>query len=1289
MGFVDSARKSYQAVHDFLFGRQEDAESADSVLEAERDAIGHARRAKALEDSPPSDFIGLSFSGGGIRSATFNLGVLQGLARYGLLPHVDYLSTVSGGGYIGSWLVAWMKRLAESEEIAQAKTKEENAEKAYEARQRRALSRVSAPRQAGAPRPERSVQDVPMSAYVLERVQELLRPDQARPDSPDLEPIRNLRRYSNYLTPRVSVLSADTWSMVAIWFRNTLLNLLIVVCLITVGVVVPRFVGLGLNAWRNAAPTMWSWSIEGLLSLATLTVSAFFISMNLRGVSRRARQEERKAAGERIVVDHQFTLDQSQVQWRILFPGTLGAAAIAAWIYREPAYFVQHWSTTITVALIFGFAVITCLGGFPDGFAARQAHPLKPTFKWRVLAYIAGLILSVIVGFVTAAMLYGLTRGIGAIGTMPDPSGGNWLPWIVAAFGPPGVLAVLALGLALQVGLAGRDMPDPSREWLGRLRAWSIIYAGVWAGIFTVAYFGPWILYRIGMWAAAAAGAGWTLATAAGLVAGNSERTNGAGVKDLRDTAKEFVAIAAPYVFMAGVFFLVSLGIHELVSTDVRTDLRHPPGPSATLPGTPDSVTLTVGAREGAAYNHFEARLHTYASDLTSATTGQWVGVRQLGSVDLRNLTMLLLTALAGGLILAWRVDINDFSMHYFYKNRLVRCYLGASRTRVSRQPDSFTGFDGGDDYPLACLQAPRVKTTSKQRADYTNEFYCGPYPIVNATLNVSGGNGLAWQERQAVSYVFTPLFSGFDKTLVDRETRGLDPAVPRTYAYRPTDECGYVGGIYVGQAMAISGAAASPNSGYHTSTSVAFFLTILNARLGWWLGNPSLMDFYKKSSPEWGLPYLLTELFGLANTNRRYVNLSDGGHFDNLGIYELVRRRCQYVIACDGEQDGDMTFGGLASVIRKCRTDFGAVIEINVDQLRLNGDRLSAAHCAVGTITYDDGQIGRLLYLKSSLTGNEDPDVLEYRARNPQFPHQSTSDQWFDESQFESYRRLGLHVAESAFGGIDLLNLRPDATYAAKKAAFFEDIALKHYPPSKLVEQAFTKHTEMLTDRLESFASNRHFQVFDDSVFSEWTDTGGKPHDRDFERSVRYWCNSIIQLMENAYVDLDLDDPKERLHPDNAGWLQLFRRWAVTPVFSRTWAIVQSTYGARFQRFFEHLQSQEGDRITGRWEADGDASSVPGLAITGLAFRRSNANGHWALEGKAVGTDGRETALQHLDFNGLRVTFNAVGTHRYRLTLDKVKDPSRAVLAVSDRPEDSIAFRRVHYAERAAACFQ
>jgi hypothetical protein len=167
-------------------------------------------------------------------------------------------------------------------------------------------------------------------------------------------------------------------------------------------------------------------------------------------------------------------------------------------------------------------------------------------------------------------------------------------------------------------------------------------------------------------------------------------------------------------------------------------------------------------------------------------------------------------------------------------------------------------------------------------------------------------------------------------------------------------------------QAISISGAAASPNMGYHTSPMVAFLLTVFNVRLGWWFPNPK--KSLKSSSPWFSLRYLVKELFGGADDKSNYLMISDGGHFENLAAYELIRRQCRVIIISDAECDPELKFEGLARLIRMCKLDFGTEILINdVNNIRLKTkSNWSRFRFAVGRIDYgNDKAAGVLIYLK------------------------------------------------------------------------------------------------------------------------------------------------------------------------------------------------------------------------------------------------------------------------------------------------------------------------------------
>src|SRR5262249_51191805 len=158
-------------------------------------------------------------------------------------------------------------------------------------------------------------------------------------------------------------------------------------------------------------------------------------------------------------------------------------------------------------------------------------------------------------------------------------------------------------------------------------------------------------------------------------------------------------------------------------------------------------------------------------------------------------------------------------------------------------------------------------------------------------------------------------------------------------------------------------------------------------------------------------------ELFGGANDKSKFLMISDGGHFENLAAYELVRRKCGVVIVSDAECDPDMTFAGLGTLIRMCDVDFGAKIQVDVASIsRLPDAAWGRARFAIGRIVYGGGvPDGVLIYLKASMTGHEDTAILQYKASRGDFPHETTGDQFYGEDQFESYRRLGWEVARQA----------------------------------------------------------------------------------------------------------------------------------------------------------------------------------------------------------------------------------------------------------------------------------
>jgi len=215
---------------------------------------------------------------------------------------------------------------------------------------------------------------------------------------------------------------------------------------------------------------------------------------------------------------------------------------------------------------------------------------------------------------------------------------------------------------------------------------------------------------------------------------------------------------------------------------------------------------------------------------------------------------------------------------------------------------------------------------------------------------------------------------------------------------------------------MAISGAAASPNMGFYSEPALAFLMTLFDVRLGWWLGNPG-KEKWVRGSPDLGFLCLLRELFGAASDDSKYVYLSDGGHFENLAVYELVRRRCKLIVACDASCDSGYAFADLHNAMERCRVDFGVEItRVTQDLVPQNG--YVSQHFDLCRIRYTPGKEaddGLLLYIKPGLKTDDPEDLLGYSKVNQSYPHDSTADQWFDEERFENYRKLGYISALAA----------------------------------------------------------------------------------------------------------------------------------------------------------------------------------------------------------------------------------------------------------------------------------
>ena len=332
--------------------------------------------------------------------------------------------------------------------------------------------------------------------------------------------------------------------------------------------------------------------------------------------------------------------------------------------------------------------------------------------------------------------------------------------------------------------------------------------------------------------------------------------------------------------------------------------------------------------------------------------------------------------AAIGLVALSLLIDLNKISMHHFYRDRLSKAYI--IKRDYAKVDDA---IESNEELKLK---------------DMHTCMNGAPYHIINATANLPSSRNRWLRGRYADYFIFSKYYCGAEST-----------------GYRKTGS--YDGGkTRLATAMAVSGAAVSPQDGNMLNEKMAFLLTLLNARLNRWMVNPN-----PKYVPIFSfLPYYyLKELLSMGSETGGLLNLSDGGHSENLGVYQLLKRRCAVIIASDAGADPDFLFEDLANLIAKARIDLGIQINLNLNDLRQDAvARTTKWVAAAGEINYPDGRPGLLIYLKACITGHESEDVISYRKANPSFPHQSTTDQFFDESQFESYRELGYFIGKEVF---------------------------------------------------------------------------------------------------------------------------------------------------------------------------------------------------------------------------------------------------------------------------------
>jgi hypothetical protein len=836
-----------------------------------------------------------------------------------LLQQFEYLSTVSGGGYLGSWLSAW---------LCQARN--------------------------GAPTGSANAVVRSLNSRV--------------DDHAEVEPITNLRRDSHYLAPSFSAISPDLWSDVASIVRNLCLNWILLVPPMILAVLATKILGyLFTDALRYFVDV--SWIIPGLI----VAMLCFIASLSFAAANRPSRALTNGSQKQFLIFDLAiFLVGAGLLIFVLASPAGLNLTTQAAnWLASRIFDIDPKWRVLIVLerGAVLGFAAylvswfVAPLWKKILGQASQQDANLRIWHKWIDLG--AWLAAGAVFGASIAAGYLILTW---MFASPPAPQTTDQIfkqiSEIAAFVGVCGIPWLLASRIVADVFFITFAEFIPGADA-------GLEYQARSGGIFTLAQIG-WLI-----WFSLVYSASWVGPEVSGKVATSLAATGGitGAISVIIGFSSETVAIVQK-----------TAGIRQYLNLNTLAAIAAALFAAVLVVALSIAIDWAFGA--GA-----------YASD---ANPPLWthVGVA---------VALLVVIITAASMV----ININRYSLHSMYRNRLVRAFLGASRSEQNRAitKNQFTDFDS--------LDSPRLYQLWPHGVEPRGDNW-KPLHIINAALNLVSSKNLAWQERMAAPFTFSPLHCGCGSSAFP------DGAYRTSYPSGDRKPYGDKLGLTLGTAMAISGAAVSPNMGYNSSPGVAFLMTLFNVRLGWWIGNPrSDNPHYWRTKPRVALRPFFMEMFGLTSETERWVYLSDGGHFENIGLYEMVRRRCRVIVVSDAGCDPEYEFADLGNALRKIWIDLGVQIDLGgLDRLKKRfKERPTPAeqepYWAVGRIRYRDadgsGSDGLLLYLKSGLHGTESMDVLSYAMTHSTFPHESTANQFFTESQFESYRMLGFEITERA----------------------------------------------------------------------------------------------------------------------------------------------------------------------------------------------------------------------------------------------------------------------------------
>ena len=401
------------------------------------------------------------------------------------------------------------------------------------------------------------------------------------------------------------------------------------------------------------------------------------------------------------------------------------------------------------------------------------------------------------------------------------------------------------------------------------------------------------------------------------------------------------------------------------------------------------------------------------------ALSAYWIALFYFAETWVR---WVLLGAVALALITGWRVNLNYISIHRYYRDRLMETFMPDLPAGETTQ----TGPAVGANKALLSDMCGAAETASEAKHPGLPGADVAPYHLINTNVVLVDSDDRRLQLRGGDSFILSPLYSGSGAT-----------------GWVPTKEL-TKSPLTLATAVAISAAAANPNTGVGGEGAtrnplLSLVMSLLNIRLGFWVPNPG--SGKRPSANHFRAARYEISPHGYEES-RPLLQITDGGHFENLTLYELVRRRVSLMICCDGGADPDFSFSDLQVFVRRIGSDFGAQVEFDEsnhlehmipqepdpDKVRDQdpdtpaypvGTKFANRGYVKGEIFYppdhDGGESEKstFILIKTTMIKQIGLTLKGYKGKHPDFPDESTADQFFDEEQFEAYRELGYAIAK------------------------------------------------------------------------------------------------------------------------------------------------------------------------------------------------------------------------------------------------------------------------------------